>query len=65
MLVARRIGATGISDLISENVAKYKDEVAYQKVLKQEKHEKELLEDLAENWASVTENWDDIKDTYC
>lgn len=54
-----------ISDLISENVAKYRDEVAYQKVLKREKHEKELLEDLAENWDGVAENWDEIKDTYC
>jgi len=54
-----------ISDLISENVRKYRDDKLYNAILKQEREEKELLEDLAENWPSIAENWDDIKARYC
>lgn len=54
-----------ISDLIRDNVAKYRDNSIYNKVLSREQHEKELLEDLSENWDGVAENWDDIKADYC
>ena len=54
-----------ISDLIRENVAKFRDETAYQKVLQRERHEKDLLEEIAENWDGVAENWNKIRDTYC
>lgn len=54
-----------ISDLISKNVRKYRDDKLYNAILKQEREEKELLEDLAENWPSIAENWDDIKSRYC
>lgn len=54
-----------ISDLISKNVRKYRDDKLYNAVIKQEREEKELLEDLAQNWPSIAENWDDIKAQYC
>lgn len=54
-----------ISDLISKNVRKYRDDKLYNAVIKQEREEKELLEDLAENWPGIAENWDDIKARYC
>jgi hypothetical protein len=54
-----------ISDLISKHVRRYRDDKLYNAVLKQEREEKELLEDLAQNWPSIAENWDDIKAQYC
>ena len=54
-----------ISDIIREHVTKYRDESAYQAVKRREAREKELLEDVAENWGGLAENWDEIKDTYC
>ncbi|XCH78294.1 MAG: hypothetical protein WHF31_12260 [Candidatus Dehalobacter alkaniphilus] len=54
-----------ISDLISKNVRKYRDDKLYNAIIKQEREEKELLEDLAENWPGIAENWDDIKARYC
>lgn len=54
-----------ISNLITKNVLKYRDEAAYKRVKKQEEREKALLEDLAENWSSVAGNWSDIKNQYC
>lgn len=54
-----------ISDLIGKHVRKYRDDKLYNAVLKQEREEKELLEDLAQNWPSIAENWEDIKEQYC
>lgn len=52
-------------DIIREHVTKYRDESTYQAVKRREAREKELLEDVAENWGGLAENWDEIKDTYC
>ncbi len=54
-----------ISDLITKNVLKYRNDAAYKRVKAQEEREKALLEDVAKNWGSVAENWDDIKEQYC
>lgn len=54
-----------ISDLIKENVELYRDESLYQKVLKQERKEKDLLTDIAENFTGVSDHWQTIKETYC
>lgn len=54
-----------ISDIIREHITKYRDESTYQAVKRREAREKELLEDVAENWGGLAENWDEIKDTYC
>jgi len=54
-----------ISDLIKENVELYRDENLYQNVLRQEKKEKDLLTDIAENFAGVSDNWQTIKEMYC
>jgi hypothetical protein len=54
-----------ISDLISYNVRKYRDEDIYRKVKSREEEGKELLKDLASNWGSVEKNWESIKDLYC
>lgn len=54
-----------ISDLIRDNVAQYRDEAAYKKVIAREREEKQLLEAVAQNWSGIAENWDDIKDRYC
>lgn len=54
-----------ISDLISKNVCKYRNDKLYNAILKQERKEKGLLEDLAENWPSIAQNWDEIKSQYC
>lgn len=54
-----------ISDLITENVLKYRDEKQYRKVKKREENEQKLLEDLAENWCTVAASWNDIKERYC
>lgn len=54
-----------ISDLISKNVKKYRDDKIYKAVIKQEAEEKSMLEDVAQHWDGVANNWDDIKDSYC
>lgn len=54
-----------ISDLIRKNVKKYRDDSIYKAVLKQERKEKGMLEEVAQNWAGVADNWDDIKERYC
>lgn len=54
-----------ISDLISENVLKYRNDRQYKNVLKQEKEEKALLEELSENWPGVAVNWKEIKRQFC
>lgn len=54
-----------ISDLIKENVELYRDESLYQKALRKERSEKDLLADIAENFAGVSDNWQTIKETYC
>jgi hypothetical protein len=54
-----------ISDLIDNNVRKYRNAKQYNAVLKQERDEKSLLEELSENWPKVAENWEAIKNHYC
>lgn len=54
-----------ISNLISKNVKKYRDDKIYKVVVKQEREEKGMLEEVAQNWAGVADNWDDIKERYC
>ncbi|WP_202798700.1 hypothetical protein [Desulfosporosinus sp. OT] len=54
-----------ISDLISKNVRKYRDDRLYKSVLKQEREEKGMLEEVAQHWSGVANNWDDIKERYC
>lgn len=54
-----------ISDLIKKNVEFFRDENLYRKVLKQEEKEKTLLTDIAENFISVSDNWEKIKEMYC
>jgi len=54
-----------ISNLISENVKKYRDDKLYNAVIKQENDEKAMLEDVAANWPYVADSWEDIKITYC
>lgn len=53
-----------ISDLIERNVVKYRDSAAYQTVLKREKNEVRLLEDVADHWRGVAKNWGEIKEAY-
>ncbi|MFT9078080.1 hypothetical protein [Ethanoligenens sp.] len=54
-----------ISDLISENVVKYRNDRKYESVLKQEKEERALLEELSGNWPGVAANWKEIKSRFC
>ena len=54
-----------ISDLITKNVLKYRDDTAYKKVKAQEERDRKKLENLAENWSSVSNNWADIVERYC
>lgn len=53
-----------ISQLIKENVTKYRDDTEYQKVKAQEEAEKELLFDAALYWENVSGNWEEIKERF-
>ncbi len=54
-----------ISDLIRKHVQEHRDAKLYEAQLRREREEKDLLEELAENWPSVSENWKAIRDQYC
>lgn len=54
-----------ITDLIRENVEEFRDDTVYEEVVSQEREEKQFLEELAENWYGVSDNWDEIKNLYC
>lgn len=54
-----------ISDLIDKHIQKYRDNKPYMAMIMQEREEKSLLEELAENWPNIADNWDDIKMRYC
>jgi hypothetical protein len=54
-----------ISDLITENIVKYRDESVYLEVKEREAREKELLDDMARHWNKISRSWPDIKDRYC
>ena len=54
-----------ISELISTNVRKHRNEKLFGQVVRQEQSEKDLLNDLAENWPNISRNWDSIKAQYC
>lgn len=53
-----------ISDVIRENVEKYRDDALYQAVVQREAEEKKQLNDFALHYDSVLENWEEIKDRY-
>lgn len=54
-----------ISDLIENNVKKYRNERLYNKILEREKEEKTLLSDISVNWNGISENWNEIRSIYC
>lgn len=56
---------TVIRDLIRDNVNEFRDAKLYQKIVDREQEEKAMLEEVAENWSGVAENWDEIKTIYC
>lgn len=53
-----------ISDVIRENVEKYRDDSLYRAVVQREAEEKKQLKDFALHYGSVLENWEEIKDRY-
>lgn len=53
-----------ISDVISKNVRKYRDDALYRAVVQQETEEKEQLDDFALHYGTILENWEDIKEQY-
>lgn len=53
-----------ISDVIRENVEKYRDDSLYRAVVQREAEEKKQLNDFALHYGSVLENWEEIKDRY-
>lgn len=53
-----------ISDLISKNVEKYRDDTLYNAVVEREAEERRQLDDLAEHYEAVAENWEEIKERY-
>lgn len=53
-----------ISDVIRENVEKYRDDSLYRSVVQREAEEKKQLKDFALHYGSVLENWEEIKDRY-
>jgi hypothetical protein len=53
-----------ISDLIRDHVMKYRDPEIYGEVIAQESNERELLDDLANNWNSISDHWEEIKRRY-
>ena len=53
-----------ITQLIEENVVKYRDEEKYQSIKLQESAEKELLFEAANHWESVSNNWEEIKERF-
>lgn len=53
-----------ISDLIEENVLKYRDDAVYQEVKQRETDEKNDLFNVAMYWENVAKNWEDIKEQY-
>lgn len=54
-----------ISDLIDKNVKRYRDDKLYRSVLEQERREKGMLEEVAQHWNRIADNWDGIKERYC
>lgn len=53
-----------ISDLISKNVKKYRDDTLYNAVVEREAEERRQLDDLAEHYEAVADNWEEIKERY-
>lgn len=54
-----------ITNLIEDNILKYRDEKVYNMIKRRENSEKDLLIDLANNWENVAYNWGEIKSKYC
>lgn len=53
-----------ITNLISDNVLKYRNEKRYQYCKKIEDKQKELLEEIADDWDIIGNNWGEIKQKY-
>lgn len=53
-----------ITNLIKDNVLIYRNEKLYNEVKQKEDAEKDLLNDLAENWDKVADNWNNIKSCF-
>ena len=53
-----------INNLIEHNVKKYRNDKLYKAILKTEKREKALLEEISSNWGTIATNWDSIKQIY-
>jgi hypothetical protein len=53
-----------ISDLISSNVKKYRNDSVYEKIFKREGKEKVMLEEISKNWDIINNNWSEIKRLY-
>lgn len=53
-----------ISDLISKNVLKYRDNAAYRRVKDRETRERGKLERVSDNWGVISANLDDIIESY-
>lgn len=56
---------TVIRDLIRDNVNEFRDAKLYQEIVDRERDEKAMLEEVAENWSGVADNWGEIKALYC
>jgi hypothetical protein len=54
-----------ISDLITKNVLRYRDDAKYQRIKAKEDRERERLKELAGNWDDIANNWDEIVERYC
>lgn len=53
-----------ISDLITKNVLKYRDNAVYRRVKDRETKEREKLERISDNWGCISNNLDDIIANY-
>lgn len=53
-----------MSDMIESYVTRYRDEGQYQKIKQREDQEKDLLNEIAENWYGIENNWEEIRDRF-
>lgn len=53
-----------ISNVIRENVEQYRDDKLYRAVVAREAEERRQLDDFAEHYDTMLENWEEIKDRY-
>jgi len=53
-----------LSELIDTHVRPYRNYDTYNRVIVREQRERELLEELSNNWQGIENNWEDIKERY-